>query len=137
MNLKKLYYAAGAGLSVMAGSIPFIAQAQPGRNPFDPSGTAAQNVGKIGTQIGQTGDQSTRLPIIIGNIINVVLGFMGIVLLFYLLYGGFLWMTSGGDSKGVDAAKTMIRNAIIGLVIIVSSYAISSFVLAQLLIVTS
>ncbi|MCE9586449.1 pilin [Candidatus Uhrbacteria bacterium] len=132
MNLKKLYYAAGAGMSVMAGSIPFIAQAQPGRNPFEKAGTDLNTVGST-AGIGA----ATPLPQIIGNIINVVLGFMGIVLLFYLLYGGFLWMTSGGDSKGVDAAKTMIRNAIIGLVIIVSSYAISSFVLQQLLTVTS
>lgn len=134
MNLKKLYYAAGAGVSVMAGSLPLIAQAQPGRNPFAPGGSVQTNVGQVGTQAGI--GAATPLPVIIGNIINVVLGFLGIVLLFYLLYGGFLWMTSGGDAKGVDAAKTMIRNAIIGLVIIVSSYAISNFVLSQLLVVT-
>ena len=130
MNLKKLYYAIGAGLSVMTGSLPLVAQAA--TNPFTTGGTA---LGQVGSAAGiDTG--TTSLPAIIGNIINVVLGFMGIVLLFYLIYGGFLWMTSGGDSKGVDAAKTMIRNAIIGLVIIVSSYAISTFVLSQLLVVT-
>lgn len=121
-------------MSVMAGSLPLVAQAQPGRNPFAPGGAAQTNVGQVGTQAGI--GAATPLPVIIGNIINVVLGFLGIVLLFYLLYGGFLWMTSGGDSKGVDSAKAMIRNAIIGLVIIVSSYAISNFVLSQLLVVT-
>ena len=130
MNLKKLYYAIGAGLSVMTGSLPLIAQAAP--NPFTTGGTA---LGQVGSAAG-IDSGTTSLPAIVGNIINVVLGFMGIVLLFYLIYGGFLWMTSGGDSKGVDAAKTMIRNAIIGLVIIVASYAISTFVLQQLLVVT-
>jgi len=132
MNLKKIYYATGAGMSVAAGMLPLVAQAQ--RNPFAPGGAAQTNVGKVGTSAGIS--SATDLPTIIGNIINVVLGFMGIVLLFYLLYGGFKWMTAGGDSKGVDEAKTMIRNAIIGLVIIVSSYAISNFVLSQLLVVT-
>ena len=122
-------------MSVMAGSIPFIAHAQPGRNPFLPGGAADTAVKQVGTSAG-INSGSVTLPQIIGNIINVVLGFMGIVLLFYLLYGGFKWMTSGGKTEGVEEAKTMIRNAIIGLVIIVSSYAISSFVLGQLLVVT-
>lgn len=133
MNLKKLYYATGAGLSVMAGSLPLAVKAV--TSPFDPtSGAASANVKSAGEAAGIATVKS--LPQIIGTIINVVLGFMGIVLLFYLIYGGFLWMTSGGDSKGVDAAKKMIQNAIIGLVIIVSSYAISSFVLGQLMSIT-
>ncbi len=134
MNLNKLYYAVGAGLSVMAGSFPLIAQAAPGQNPFGATGAATTQLGSAGAGAGIT--TSKQLPEIIGTIINVVLGFMGIVLLFYLIYGGFLWMTSGGESKGVDAAKKMIQNAIIGLVIIVSSYAISSFVLSQLVVIT-
>lgn len=129
-----MYYAAGASMSVAAGMLPFVAHAQPGRNPFAPGGAAQTNVGQVGTQAGI--GAATPLPVIVGNIINVVLGFLGIVLLFYLLYGGFLWMTSGGSEDGVKKAKQMIQNAIIGLVIIVSSYAISNFVLQQLLVVT-
>lgn len=73
---------------------------------------------------------------IIGNIINVALGFVGIILLGLLLYAGFLWMTSGGDAAKVEQAKAYIRNAIIGLIIIVSSFAIVNFIIAQLATVT-
>lgn len=132
MNLNKLYYAVGAGLSVMAGSLPMVVHAAD--NPFGATGNATTQLSHAGTGAGIT--TIKELPEIVGTIINVVLGFMGIVLLFYLIYGGFLWMTSGGESKGVDAAKKMIQNAIIGLVIIVSSYAISSFVLTQLVAIT-
>ncbi len=132
MNLNKLYYAVGAGLSVMAGSLPMVVHAA--NNPFGEAGAATTQLGAAGASAGIT--TTKELPQIIGTIVNVVLGFMGIVLLFYLIYGGFLWMTSGGESKGVDAAKKMIQNAIIGLVIIVSSYAISSFVLSQLVAIT-
>jgi hypothetical protein len=66
-----------------------------------------------------------------------VLGFLGIVLLFYFLYGGFKWMTAGGNEEGVEEAKTMIKNAVIGLVIVMASYALSSFVLSNLVAVTS
>lgn len=56
---------------------------------------------------------------------------MGVLLLVYIIYAGFLWMTSDGDT-GTKKAKDMIKNAVIGLVIIVSAFAISSFVLTQL-----
>jgi hypothetical protein len=46
-------------------------------------------------------------------------------------------MTAGGDDKQVTEAKTMIRNAVIGLVIIMASYALSNFVLTQLVAVTT
>lgn len=74
-----------------------------------------------------------ELPEIIGSLINVVLGFLGILLLVYILYAGFLWMTAGGNEESVTKAKTMIKNAIIGLIIIVAAFAISNFVLTQLI----
>ena len=99
-------------------------------NPF---GTTAQNQ-YLGAVQGQSGLVGTgdSLPGMIGRIINIALSFLGIVLLFYLIYGGFKWMTAGGESKGVDEAKTMIRNAIIGMIIIAASYAISAFVVTRL-----
>jgi hypothetical protein len=91
-------------------------------------------VGEIGStaQLSQAG-----LPVIVGNIINVLLGFLGIVLLGYLLYAGFLWMTAGGEEENVTKAKSMIKNSIIGLVIIVAAFAISSFVLQALVTATA
>ena len=128
-SLKNAIYAgAAAGLA----AFPAIASAQLG-NPFERGQNALNNVGGAAQISGGTSDLYT----IVGRIINVVLGFLGIVLLFYFIYGGFKWMTAGGDSKHVDEAKTMLRNAVIGLVIIMASYALSSFVLNQLLLVTS
>jgi len=95
----------------------------------DPAGLQA-----VGTAAGIGG--SSDLFTIIGRIINVALGFVGILLLGLLLYAGYLWMTSGGDAAKVEQAKLYIRNAIIGLIIIVSSFAITSFILAQLAGVT-
>lgn len=95
---------------------------------------AADIVSGVGKTAGfQVADTGADLPSIIGKIISAALGFLGIVLLGYLLFAGFLWMTSGGESEKADQAKKMIQNAIIGLVIIVSAYAISSFVLKALL----
>ncbi len=93
--------------------------------------TEAQKlVGGVGTEAG-IGQQQT-LPVIIGRIINVALGFIGIVLLVILLLAGFNWMTAGGDMEKVKKAQGQIKNAIIGLIIIVAAFAISNFVLSSL-----
>jgi hypothetical protein len=74
-------------------------------------------------------NQSGDLLQIIGRIINIVLGFLGVILLILFLYAGFLWMTAGDDATKVQQAKNIMRNAVIGLVIIVSAFAISSYIL--------
>lgn len=68
---------------------------------------------------------------IIGVAINVALGFSGVLLLGILVYAGFKWMTSDGE-KGASEARGMIKNAIGGLILLASAYAISTFVMSQL-----
>lgn len=132
--LKNAYYGMGAAATVAGAALaPFVAHAQRA-NPFGSGGNASKLLNDTGRASGvTTGDLTT----IVGNVINVVLGFLGIVLLFYLLMAGWTWMSAGGDSKKVDEAKTMIRNAVVGLIIIVASYAIANFVIQQLATITS
>ena len=46
----------------------------------------------------------------------------GLLMFFYLLYGGFRYLTAGGDEKAVTAAKSVLTNAVIGLIIIFCSW---------------
>ncbi len=69
----------------------------------------------------------------IGKIIQLALSFVGIILFLVILYGGFLWMTAGGNEEQVTKARTWIKNGVIGLIIIIASYAISAFVIQQLM----
>lgn len=132
MNIRSLIYTGAVVLTAAAAPASAFAQARAGADPF----ARSQTMNGVIQQRG-TGNTTIRtLPEIIGNIINIVLGFLGVLLLVYLIYAGFLWMTSS-DSKGPEKAKEMIRNAIIGLIIIVSSFAISNFVLTQLPNVTN
>jgi hypothetical protein len=91
---------------------------------------AAGNTGLANVCQGVGG--SACIAQIVGNVINVVLSFSGLILLGFLIYGGLLWMTSGGDVEGVKKAKTMIQNAVIGILITSLSYVIASFVLTSL-----
>ena len=84
-----------------------------------------------------TGLGGADIKQIINNIINVFLGFLGIIATLIILYGGFLWMTSKGNPEQITKAKQTIINGVIGLVIIMASYAIASFVMRTLSDVTS
>lgn len=75
---------------------------------------------------------ATNLPLIIGGITNALIGFIGVLLFLYLLYGGFLWMTSQGEKGKVESAQNVIKSAVIGMIIIAMSYAIATFVITQL-----
>jgi len=81
---------------------------------------------EYGTELGLT---TTDIRVTIGRIINAFLGLLGIVAVLIILYAGFLWMTAGGDAGKIETAKKWIINGVIGLIIILSSYAIASFIL--------
>ncbi|OGY43660.1 MAG: hypothetical protein A3B89_04460 [Candidatus Buchananbacteria bacterium RIFCSPHIGHO2_02_FULL_40_13] len=74
---------------------------------------------------------TTDLKTAIGKIVQIFLGFLGVLAVVLIIYAGFLWMTAGGDSSKVDKAKGYIKNAIIGIIIILAAYIITSFVLDQ------
>ena len=90
---------------------------------------SAQGAG-LATACG-SGGATACIATMVGRILNVVFGFIGIVLLGYVIYGGFSWMTAS-SSKEVDQAQGVIRNAVIGVAIIACSFALSSFALDQL-----
>lgn len=69
---------------------------------------------------------------IVGIVIQTLLGFVGALFIILVIYGGFMWMIAGGDSSKVQKAKDIIVKAVIGLVIIMSSYAIVYTIISQL-----
>jgi ABC-type nickel/cobalt efflux system permease component RcnA len=100
--------------------------------------TADLNTSIIG-QLGNTGVAAgysanfTPLPEMIGKIIYIILSFLGIIFVVLTVYAGFLWMTAGGNEETVKKAKKWLENAVIGLVIILAAYAITSFVISQII----
>ncbi|MFP4514922.1 MAG: Mbov_0395 family pilin-like conjugal transfer protein [Parcubacteria group bacterium] len=62
---------------------------------------------------------------LIQTIINVVLSFLGVIFTIIIIYAGFKWMTAQGNPEEVNQAKGLLKNAIIGLLIVLAAYAIS------------
>jgi len=73
----------------------------------------------------------------IASIINVAMGLLGIIAVAIILIGGFQWMTAGGNEENVDKAKKRIIQGVIGLAIILASWAIARFVLESLVTATT
>lgn len=69
-----------------------------------------------------------------GQIIGVVLSFVGALFLILMIYAGILWMISQGNDQEVTKAKGLIINAIIGIIIVFAAYALTSFLGNQLLV---
>jgi len=67
---------------------------------------------------------NTGLSAYIAVIWSSVFLFAGIFVLFYLVYGGFVYITSMGDAKNSEKARNIISNALIGLAILSVSYGI-------------
>lgn len=69
---------------------------------------------------------------IAGSILNAVLGLTGIIFLGLMVYAGVLWMTARGEEAKIDSAKKIIVACVIGLMILVSAYAITFFLMNRL-----
>lgn len=64
----------------------------------------------------------TNLASVVNNSLTFVFAIAGILLLLYLIWGGFDYLTSMGDPKKAEAANKKISSAIIGIIIIFISY---------------
>ncbi len=82
--------------------------------------------------INQTGSGSnTDIPGLIAAVVNFLSFVVGALSVIMVIYGGFRYVTSGGDSGKVSGAKNTIVYALIGLLIVVLAQVIVKFVLEK------
>ena len=75
-----------------------------------------------------TGDGTTFFGVFIPKMITIVFIIGGIAFMFMLLLGAVKWITSGGDKAQVESARTQITQALTGLVVMFSVWAIANLV---------
>ncbi len=81
------------------------------------------------TNLNELGGGSQGLPHTIGLLITAALGLLGVVFVVLIILAGFKWMMTQGDATKVKAAKDMMIQAVIGLIIILVAYGITNFVI--------
>ncbi len=72
------------------------------------------------------------LVVVIARLIRTVISLLGVAAVVIILYGGFQYMTAGGDENRVKKAKSTIQNGIIGMVIVLLSFSIAQFIVTRL-----
>lgn len=76
------------------------------------------------------GGQNDTIEPIIQNIINIIFSLLGIIFVGFILYAGWCWFSARGNEEKLSRAKNTMNEAVIGLLIVLGSYAISYFVLS-------
>jgi hypothetical protein len=80
------------------------------------------------SKTGLSGDLSGT----IAAVIKAVLALVGTIFLVLTIYAGILWMTASGNEDQITKAVGIIKASIVGLIVIMSAYAITSFVTSKL-----
>lgn len=124
LPLVSLLFFTASPISVSAVTNPFTRQLEQEVEP----GLLQAGAGRIVPGSG------TRLSPVIYVLqwVRILLSFLGIATVGGLVYGGFLWMTAGGSSDQVEKAKKLLRNMIIGLIIVLSAFSISWYATQQI-----
>lgn len=68
--------------------------------------------------------QTTDVNTLLGTVIKAALGIIGSLTLLMLIWGGFQWLTSAGNPEKVKSGTQTMVWAIIGVILVFSSYII-------------
>lgn len=71
------------------------------------------------------------------QVIVWILGLLGLIAVIFVIYGGFTWLTSAGSEEKIKKAKNVLSAAIIGLIIVILSWAILNYTVKIISQVTS
>lgn len=89
--------------------------------------SALERVERANTEANLPSTEASAQRIII-NFINYALTFVGLFFLISIIYAGWQWLSSAGESDKIEAAKKRLKNTLIGITIIASSLVIVIYV---------
>ncbi|MBU1992239.1 MAG: hypothetical protein ABH856_02190 [Patescibacteria group bacterium] len=81
-----------------------------------------------GNIVEATGGEASARSLIV-NIINFFLFFLGLIATIMIIYGGVTYVTAGGEQEKIESAKKIIMYAVIGIIIVLLSFAIVNTIL--------
>ncbi len=96
-----------------------------------PSTTSIQDGVKATCPGGKCPTASTSVDSLVTKIIDIFSWIVGVVSVIMVIYGGFRYVTSGGEAGKVTSAKNTIVYALVGLVIVALAQVIVLFVLGN------
>ncbi len=134
---KKIIFILVLCILVLSGMITAAGAQDTASTTIDGLNQTANSVGAFKAQTVPASDSSSYgtnfLATKVGQIIGLVLSFVGVLFLGLMIYAGISWMTASGNEQTVANAKNMIINAAIGIIIVFAAYAITAFLGTELL----
>jgi len=85
-------------------------------------------IDKSGYTMPETSNIKESVLSIVATVIAYALSFLGVIFLVLTIYAGFLWMTAGGNEEKVTKAKTIMKNSLIGLLIVFAAGVLTTFI---------
>jgi hypothetical protein len=100
----------------------------------NPSPTSAiDRVHQVGTNAGYASEANDQtFSTILGRIIQAAISLLGVVFVVQLVYAGYIWLTARGEDEPIKKAKATIQRSVIGIIIVVTAWSITAFVLENL-----
>ena len=65
------------------------------------------------------------------GIINAAVSLLGVISLVVIVYGGYRWMTSGGNEETISEAKRTLSAGVIGVIIVFISWSVVTFIICE------
>ncbi|PIR95104.1 hypothetical protein COT95_00495 [Candidatus Falkowbacteria bacterium CG10_big_fil_rev_8_21_14_0_10_37_6] len=115
--------------SILFFAAPVFVMAQATTNNL---GNAIDRVDTVAGTEG-AGLENKDINEVVSTVIVAIFALLGVIFLVLMIYAGFLWMTARGNDEQVSRAQKILQQSVIGLIIIVGAYAITYFVLSNLL----
>jgi len=125
-RIKIVFVAVTLGIALLSATFTY-AQGDPQRAGGDP-----QNAGGGPTTLSDPLNLTGGPQELIGRVINAALGLVGSLALLMFVYGGLLWMTSGGNDEKVKQGREILIWATAGLALVFFSYVLVRFVIQGL-----
>lgn len=96
----------------------------------------AQGLKDAGNKLDFMQDKGVGLPGnfqgLTGTVLAGIFYILGTIFLLLMIYGGYVWIKSAGRDQEVDRAKKILATSIIGMVVVLASYAITNFILGRI-----
>ncbi|KKU48093.1 MAG: hypothetical protein UX68_C0022G0018 [Parcubacteria group bacterium GW2011_GWA2_46_9] len=118
---------------LIALTAPSIANAAFPEDPLIPSGCiSSQGYDAQGRPLPREECGLKEMVKVAVNISKLILGVLGSVTLLFFIYGGFVWITAAGNTQRIEQGKKVFESALVGLIIVLSSWLIIYFITAAL-----
>lgn len=91
-------------------------------------GSFLNSIYKTANKSGYQTGSGTTLADVITSVTQAFIGFLGVISTLLIIYAGYLWMTAGGDDSKIEKSKNIIKQVIVGFIVLSLAYGIIAYV---------